>query len=37
MLLARRIFSDAQFREKVLAPSFIYSIVSSPEEFRKRK
>jgi tripartite-type tricarboxylate transporter receptor subunit TctC len=32
----RRIFSDAQFREKVLAPSFIYSIVSSPEDFAER-
>ena len=28
--------SDPQFREKVLAPSFIYSIVSSPEEFAER-
>jgi len=32
----RRIFNDPQFREKVLAPSFIYSIVSSPEEFAER-
>jgi tripartite-type tricarboxylate transporter receptor subunit TctC len=32
----RRIFSDPQFREKVLAPSFIYSIVSSPEDFAAR-
>jgi tripartite-type tricarboxylate transporter receptor subunit TctC len=32
----RRIFSDAQFREKVLTPSFIYSIVSSPEDFAER-
>jgi tripartite-type tricarboxylate transporter receptor subunit TctC len=32
----RRIFSDAQFRDKVLAPSFIYSIASSPEEFAER-
>src|SRR5262245_16689085 len=29
----RRIFDDPQFREKSLAPSFIYSITSSPEEF----
>ena len=32
----RRIFNDAQFREKVLAPSFIYSIVGSPEDFTAR-
>jgi tripartite-type tricarboxylate transporter receptor subunit TctC len=32
----QRIFNDAQFREKVLAPSFIYSIVSSPEDFAAR-
>jgi tripartite-type tricarboxylate transporter receptor subunit TctC len=32
----RRIFNDAQFREKVLAPSFIYSIVSAPEDFAER-
>jgi tripartite-type tricarboxylate transporter receptor subunit TctC len=32
----RRIFNDPQFREKVLAPSFIYSIVSSPEDFDGR-
>jgi tripartite-type tricarboxylate transporter receptor subunit TctC len=32
----RRIFNDAQFREKVLAPSFIYSIVGSPEDFAAR-
>jgi tripartite-type tricarboxylate transporter receptor subunit TctC len=32
----RRIFNDPQFREKVLAPSFIYSITSSPEEFAAR-
>jgi tripartite-type tricarboxylate transporter receptor subunit TctC len=32
----RRIFNDAQFREKVLAPSFIYSIVGSPENFAAR-
>jgi tripartite-type tricarboxylate transporter receptor subunit TctC len=33
---ARRIFGDPEFRDKVLAPSFIYSIVSSPEEFAER-
>ena len=33
---ARRIFDDPQFRERVLAPSFIYSIVSSPEDFAER-
>jgi tripartite-type tricarboxylate transporter receptor subunit TctC len=33
---ARRIFDDPQFRERVLAPSFIYSIVSSPEHFAER-
>ncbi|HEY7298251.1 MAG TPA: tripartite tricarboxylate transporter substrate binding protein [Xanthobacteraceae bacterium] len=32
----RRIFNDPQFVEKMLAPSFIYSIVSSPEEFAER-
>jgi tripartite-type tricarboxylate transporter receptor subunit TctC len=32
----QRIFNDAQFREKVLAPSFIYSIVGSPEDFAAR-
>src|SRR5438128_2190855 len=32
----RRIFDDPQFRDKVLAPSFIYSITSSPEEFGAR-
>jgi tripartite-type tricarboxylate transporter receptor subunit TctC len=32
----RRIFDDPQFRQKVLAPSFIYPIVSSPEDFAKR-
>jgi len=32
----RRIFDDPQFRENVLAPSFIYSITSSPEEFGAR-
>jgi tripartite-type tricarboxylate transporter receptor subunit TctC len=33
---ARRVFGDPQFAEKMLAPSFIYSIVSSPEEFAER-
>jgi tripartite-type tricarboxylate transporter receptor subunit TctC len=32
----QRIFSDPAFRERVLAPSFIYSIASSPEEFTAR-
>jgi tripartite-type tricarboxylate transporter receptor subunit TctC len=32
----RRIFSDPQFQEKFLAPSFIFSIVSSPDEFAAR-
>jgi len=32
----KRIFNDVQFREKALAPSFIYSIVSSPEDFAAR-
>jgi tripartite-type tricarboxylate transporter receptor subunit TctC len=32
----RRIFSDPTFQEKFLAPSFIFSIVSSPEEFAAR-
>src|SRR5215831_2408957 len=32
----RRIFTDPHFRERVLEPSFIYSIVSSPEEFAER-
>jgi tripartite-type tricarboxylate transporter receptor subunit TctC len=32
----QRIFNDAQFREKILAPSFIYSIASSPEVFAER-
>ena len=32
----RRAFNDPEFRNKVLAPSFIYSIVSSPEEFTTR-
>jgi tripartite-type tricarboxylate transporter receptor subunit TctC len=32
----QRIFSDPAFRDRVLAPSFIYSIVSSPEQFTAR-
>jgi tripartite-type tricarboxylate transporter receptor subunit TctC len=32
----RRIFADPAFRDRVLAPSFIYSIASSPEEFTTR-
>ena len=32
----QRIFADPAFRDRVLAPSFIYSIVSSPEEFTTR-
>jgi tripartite-type tricarboxylate transporter receptor subunit TctC len=32
----RRIFSDPAFQEKFLAPSFIFSIVSSQEEFAAR-
>jgi len=32
----QRIFSDPGFREKFLAPNFIYSIVSSPEAFAER-
>jgi tripartite-type tricarboxylate transporter receptor subunit TctC len=32
----RRIFDDAQLRERVLEPSFIYSLVSSPDEFAER-
>jgi tripartite-type tricarboxylate transporter receptor subunit TctC len=32
----QRIFNDAQFREKILAPSFIYSIASPPEVFAER-
>jgi tripartite-type tricarboxylate transporter receptor subunit TctC len=30
------IFNDPAFREKFLAPSFIFSIVSSPEDFAER-
>jgi tripartite-type tricarboxylate transporter receptor subunit TctC len=33
---AQRIFSDPAFRDRVLAPSFIYSIASSPEQFTAR-
>jgi tripartite-type tricarboxylate transporter receptor subunit TctC len=32
----QRIFSDPAFRDRVLAPSFIDSIVSSPEQFTAR-
>jgi tripartite-type tricarboxylate transporter receptor subunit TctC len=32
----RRVFNDPQFAEKMLAPSFIYPIASSPEEFAER-
>jgi tripartite-type tricarboxylate transporter receptor subunit TctC len=32
----QRIFNDPAFREKFLAPSFIFPIVSSPEEFAER-
>jgi tripartite-type tricarboxylate transporter receptor subunit TctC len=32
----QRIFSDTQFRERILAPNFIYSIVSPPEAFAER-
>jgi len=32
----QRIFTDPQFRERVLASSFIYSIASSPEDFAAR-
>jgi tripartite-type tricarboxylate transporter receptor subunit TctC len=32
----QRIFNDAQFREKILAPNFIYSIASPPEVFAER-
>jgi tripartite-type tricarboxylate transporter receptor subunit TctC len=32
----QRIFSDSAFHDRVLAPSFIYSIVSSPEQFTAR-
>src|SRR5262249_44078269 len=32
----QRIFDDPGFREKFLAPNFIFSIVSSPEAFAER-
>jgi len=32
----QRIFNDAAFRDKFLAPSFIFSVVSSPEDFAAR-
>jgi tripartite-type tricarboxylate transporter receptor subunit TctC len=32
----QRIFNDPAFREKFLAPSFIFSVVSSPEQFAER-
>jgi tripartite-type tricarboxylate transporter receptor subunit TctC len=32
----RRIFEDPEFTHRVLEPNFIYSIVSSPEEFAER-
>jgi tripartite-type tricarboxylate transporter receptor subunit TctC len=32
----QRIFNDSAFREKFLAPSFIFPITSSPEEFAER-
>src|SRR5712692_5521402 len=32
----RRIFNDPTFRDKLLAPNFIFSIVSSPEAFAER-
>ncbi len=32
----QRIFADPAFRDRVLAPSFIYSIASSPEQFAAR-
>jgi tripartite-type tricarboxylate transporter receptor subunit TctC len=32
----QRIFTDPVFRDRVLAPSFIYSIASSPEQFTAR-
>lgn len=34
--MTRRIFEDAAFRERFLTPSFIYSMVSTPEEFAER-
>jgi tripartite-type tricarboxylate transporter receptor subunit TctC len=32
----QRVFADPAFRDRVLAPSFIYSIASSPEQFTAR-
>ena len=32
----QRIFDDPRFRDKFLAPNFIFSIVSSPEAFAER-
>jgi tripartite-type tricarboxylate transporter receptor subunit TctC len=32
----RRIFEDPAFRDTVLAPNFIFSIVSSPDAFAER-
>ena len=32
----QRIFNDPSFREKFLAPNFIFSIVSAPEVFAQR-
>ena len=32
----RRIFDDPTFRDRFLAPSFIFSIVSSPQAFAER-
>jgi tripartite-type tricarboxylate transporter receptor subunit TctC len=32
----QRIFNDAQFREKILTPNFIYSIVSAQDAFAER-
>lgn len=32
----QRIFNDPAFRDKFLAPSFIFSVVSSPEKFAER-
>jgi tripartite-type tricarboxylate transporter receptor subunit TctC len=32
----QKIFDDPAFRDKFLAPNFIYSIVSSPEQFAER-
>jgi tripartite-type tricarboxylate transporter receptor subunit TctC len=32
----QRIFSDPAFRDKFLAPNFIFSVVSSPDAFAQR-